>query len=118
VSWQFKHVGQILVPSEGVDEEALTLAALEAGAEDVADEDGSFVVYTPIEELHRCNEALEKAGFTSSDAELTFLATNKTELGEEDAQKLVRLLDALDELDDVQDTYVNVDLTEEMLQEA
>lgn len=119
VSWQFKHVGQIIVPLEGKDEDELTLHAIDAGADDVTtDDEGNCVIYTPIETLHQTNEALEQAGITASEVGLTYVATNKAEPGPNDVPKLLRLLDMLDELDDVQETYVNVDITEDMLQEA
>ena len=118
VSWQFKHLGQIIVDRAKLDEDEFTLLALDAGAEDVASDEESFVVYTAIESLHRVNDALEKAGIKASEVGLTYLPTNKTELTDEDTLKLLRLLDALDDLDDVQDTFVNVDISDEMLQEA
>jgi YebC/PmpR family DNA-binding regulatory protein len=118
VGWQFKHVGQISVPRNGVDEDELTLAALEAGADDVASDEDAFYVYTPMESLHAAAEALEGAGFKADEVGLTYVPTNKTEISGEDASKLMRLLEILDDLDDVQETYINVDLTEEMLQEA
>ena len=118
VAWQFKHIGQILVDRGTLDEEEFTLLALDAGAEDViADEEG-FTVYTAVEDLHKVNNALEAAGVKSNEAGLTYIATNKTELSESDIPKLLNLLEALDDLDDVQETYVNVDITEDMLQEA
>jgi YebC/PmpR family DNA-binding regulatory protein len=118
VSWQFKHLGQILVNSAGIDEDEFTLAALEAGAEDISSDEDTFIAYTAIEDLHKVNDALEKAGFKASEVGLTYIATNKTELSADDVPKLMKLLDALDDLDDVQETYVNVDLTEDMFQEA
>jgi YebC/PmpR family DNA-binding regulatory protein len=118
VSWQFKHVGQIVVSKEGRDEDEFTLLALEAGADDVVTEDDSYVVYTAVEDLHKANDALEKAGITASEVGLTYVATNKADLKDEDYPKLLKLLDALDELDDVQESYVNVDIPEEFLQEA
>lgn len=119
VSWQFKHLGQIIVPLEGKDEDELTLIAIDAGADDVTtDDEGNVVIYTPIEGLHQTNEALEKAGIVATEVGLTYVATNKAEPGLDDIPKLLRLLDMLEELDDVQDTFVNVDITEEMLQEA
>ena len=117
VSWQFKYVGQITVNAEGKSEDEFTLQALEAGAEDVAVEDDTFVAYTAMEDLHRVNEALEAAGVKTSEVGLTYVATNKTQLSQDDVPKLLRLLDTLDDLDDVQETYVNVDITEDMLQE-
>lgn len=117
VSWQFKHCGQIVIPAEGKDEDELTLAALDAGADDVVKEDDNFIVYTSVENLHSTNAALEKAGYAASDVGLTYVATNKVELKKEDVPKLMRLLDALDDLDDVQNTYVNVDIEDDMLED-
>lgn len=118
VSWQFKHLGEIDVPREGLDEEQFTLLALDAGAEDVESDEETFTVYTAIEDLHRANEALSKAGIKASEVGLTYVATNKADLVQDDIPKLLKLLDALEDLDDVQETYVNVDITEDMLQEA
>ncbi len=118
VSWQFKHVGQIVVDREGVDEDQFTLDALEAGAEDVISDEDGFTAVTAIPDLHRASQHLEKAGYKATDIGLTYLATNKTELTPEDQPKLMRLLEVLEDLDDVQETYVNVDITEDMLQEA
>jgi YebC/PmpR family DNA-binding regulatory protein len=116
VSWQFKHLGQILVAKDGQDEEELTLLAIDAGADDVVADEDTFTIYTTIENLHTTNEALEKQGIKTNEVGLTYVATNKTEVSPEDAPKLMRLLDALEDLDDVQESYVNVDVTEEMLE--
>jgi YebC/PmpR family DNA-binding regulatory protein len=118
VSWQFKHVGEIIVPANGQDEEMFTLTAIDAGAEDVLLEDDEFLIYTAIETLHSTNDALEKQGIAATEVGLTYIPTNKAQLSADDMPKLMRLLEALDDLDDVQETYVNVDITEDMLQEA
>lgn len=119
VSWQFKHVGEIVVPLNGKDEDEITLHAIDAGADDVTkDDEGNLVIHTSIENLHQTNDALEKAGVKTSEVSLTYVPTNKAQPGQDDVPKLMRLLDMLDELDDVQETYVNVDITEDMLQEA
>jgi len=118
VSWQFKRAGNISIDRNGIDEDELTLAALEAGADDVEVDDEQFTVVTAMEDLHKVNEGLMQAGYKTGDAELVYMPTNKTELSAEDAGKLMRLMEALEDLDDVQETYVNVDITEEMLQEA
>lgn len=118
VSWQFKHVGNISVANSGVDEDELTLTALDAGAEDVEVDEEGFTIVTAMEDLHKVNDALVAAGVKTEDPVLTYMPTNKADLTPDDAAKLVRLLDALDDLDDVQETYVNVDITEDMLQEA
>jgi len=118
VSWQFKHLGEIIVPRKGLDEEEFTLVAIDAGAEDVVADAEEFTVYTPIEALHSTNDALERSGIKASEVGLTYRPTNKTQVSSDDAPKLMRLLEALEDLDDVQETYVNVDITEDMLQEA
>ena len=118
VSWQFKRVGNIFLDRAALDEDEVTMAALDAGAEDVESDDENFTIITAMEDLHKVNDELIKAGFKTGDAELTYMPTNKAELSTDDVAKLLRLLDALEELDDVQETYVNVDITEDMLQEA
>lgn len=118
VSWQFKHVGEISLPKDGVDEDELTLAAIDAGAEDIVSDEDSITVYTPREALHICNEALNKAGFETKEVALIYLPTNKATPDAADIQKLLRLLDTLEDLDDVQETHVNVDITEDMFQDA
>ncbi len=118
VAWQFKHVGQITFDPKGLTEDDFTMAALEAGAEDVEIDEEVFAAITAITDLHKVNDALAKAGFKAKEVGLTYFATNKTELSGDDVQKLFKLLDTLEDLDDVQETYVNVDITEDMIQEA
>ena len=118
VAWQFKRVGEIEVPREGMNEDDLTMAALEAGAEDVISDDDAFRVHTAVEDLHTVNDGLSKAGIKTNEVSLTYIPTNKANPTGEDIPKLMRLLDVLEDLDDVQETYVNVDITEEMLQEV
>ena len=118
VSWQFKHCGQIIVPRGKLDEEELTLQAIDAGAEDVESDEESFYIFTPVEGLHATNTALEGAGIKADEIALTYIATNKVDLKQDDLPKLLTLLETLDDLDDVQETYVNVDVPDEMLQEA
>lgn len=112
VAWQFKRVGQIVVNAEGLSEDDFTLAALDAGAEDVLIERETFIAYTPADSLHSTNDALDKAGIKSLEANLTYVATNKANPSADDLNKLLDLLEALEELDDIQETYVNVDLPE------
>ncbi len=119
VSWQFKAVGQITVKKKAVDEETLTLAALDAGADDVTtDEEGNFVVLTPVEALHKCADALNKNGIPSEDVVKTRIATNMANPTSDEMRQLVRLLDVLEDLDDVKETQINAEIPEEILQEA
>ncbi len=113
VSWQFKQQGQIMVPSQGVDEESLTLMAIDAGAEDVDSEDDFIVITTPVEMFHKVRDSIENAGIAIEEADLAMNPTNKVEISKEDGDKLMKLISRLEELDDVQDTYFNAELPEE-----
>lgn len=118
VSWQFKHVGQIeITKGPGLDEDELTMAALEAGAQDIASDEETITIETAMEDLHKVNDALLAAGFKTNEVTLTYVATNKANPTPDEIPKLMRLLDMLDELDDVQETYVNVDITDDMFGE-
>lgn len=118
VAWQFKHVGEITIPRGSVDEDALTMAALEAGAEDVLSDEEEFTIHTAMEDLHRVNDSLAQSGFKAKEVGLNYVPTNKADLSHDDSLKLLKLLDKLEELDDVQETYMNVDISEDVLQEA
>ena len=112
VAFLFKHCGQILF-APGTNEDALMEAALEAGAEDViSDDEGGFEVITDPYEFSRIREALEKAGFAPALAEVTMKPSTSTELGGDDAAKMQKLLDALENLDDVQEVYTNAVINE------
>ncbi|MDD5296200.1 MAG: YebC/PmpR family DNA-binding transcriptional regulator [Rhodocyclaceae bacterium] len=112
VAFLFKHCGQ-LVYAPGTDEDALMEAALEAGAEDiVTNEDGSIEVVTPPYEFVSIKEALEKAGFKAEFGEVTMKASTETEFTGDDAIKMQKLLDALENLDDVQEVYSNAVIEE------
>ncbi|QEL55864.1 YebC/PmpR family DNA-binding transcriptional regulator [Chromobacterium paludis] len=108
VAFQFKHCGY-LVFAPGVDEDALMEAALEAGAEDVVtNDDGSIEVITGPYEFSDIKDALEAKGFKSEMGEVTMRAENETELTGDDAARMQKLLDALEDLDDVQEVYTSV----------
>ncbi|MBA4742221.1 MAG: YebC/PmpR family DNA-binding transcriptional regulator [Azoarcus sp.] len=107
VAFQFTHCGALMF-APGTDEEALMEAALEAGAEDVVtNDDGSIEVFTSPNDYSEVKEALEKAGFTAEFGEVTMKPQNETELAGEDAEKMQKLLDALESLDDVQEVYTS-----------
>lgn len=118
VAWRFKYIGEIIVPPDGLDEEEFTLAAIDAGAEDVVRDDGGFNVYTSIETLHSTNEALETAGYKPTEVGLTYLPADKAELSDSDARRLLNLMEMLEDLDDVKETYVNVEITDDMMDDA
>lgn len=107
VAFLFKHCGQMLF-APGTDEDTLMEAALEAGADDViADDEGGFEVLTDPYELSRIREALETAGLKPEVAEVTMKPSTSTEFTGDDALKMQKLLDALENLDDVQEVYTN-----------
>lgn len=110
VAFQFKHCGQIIF-APGIDEDAMMEIALEVGADDViSNDDGSIEVITNPANFLEIKKALETKGFKPEIAEVVMKAENETELTGEDAQKMQRLLDAFDELDDVQEVYTTVSL--------
>jgi YebC/PmpR family DNA-binding regulatory protein len=117
VAWLFERKGVVLVDRDSTDEDELTLAAADAGAEDVAEEGSSFEVTCAPEDLHRIRAALEAAGIAVTDAEVTMLP--KTTVAIEDevvARKVLKLIDGLEENDDVQDVYANFDIPEHVLE--
>ncbi len=110
VAFQFKHVGQFIF-APGVGEDQVMEAALEAGAEDVlTHDDGSIEVLCAYADFEALKKALEAAGLTPEVAEVTMRADNNTELSGESAQKMQKLLDVLEDLDDTQEVYHNADL--------
>jgi YebC/PmpR family DNA-binding regulatory protein len=112
VSFQFKHCGQMLFGPE-VNEDSLIEAALEACAEDViTHDDGSFEVITSPAEFIAVKSGLNAKGFSAEFAEVIMKPNIETELNNEDSEKMQRLLDALESLDDVQDVYTNAILAE------
>jgi YebC/PmpR family DNA-binding regulatory protein len=112
VSFMFKHVGQFLF-APGVEEDKLMEAALEAGADDViADDEGGFEVLCDPNAFAGVKEALEKAGFKADSAEVIMKPDTETVFTGEDALRMQKLLDALENLDDVQEVYTNAVIEE------
>ncbi len=118
VAWQFKQVGQILVKKSTVDEETLTLAALDAGADDVeTDDEEYYTIETQVANLHACNDALNKEGVPTEEVALTRVATNMADPDPDVFPKVLRLIDMLEDLDDVKETYINVEIPEDALED-
>ena len=112
VAFLFKHCGQ-LVFAPGTDEDKLMEAALEAGAEDiVSNDDGSFEVVTGPYDFVTVKDALAKTGFTPEFAEVTMKPSTEVEFAGEDAERMQKLIDALESLDDVQEVYTSAVLDE------
>lgn len=117
VAWMFDKKGVIELDKAKYAEEQLMEAALEAGAEDVSDEGASWEVTTAPEDLYAVRQALEDAGMELLSAELTMIPKNTVAVDVETGRKLLKLLDALEDYDDVQKTHANFDLPEELLAE-
>ncbi|MEL7373602.1 MAG: YebC/PmpR family DNA-binding transcriptional regulator [Pseudomonadota bacterium] len=116
VAYLFNHIGLISF-DEGVDEDALMEAALEAGAEDVVvHDDGSQDVTTAPSDFEAVRNALTGAGFEPASAALTMQASTTAELGEKEAGSMIKLLERLEDLDDVQEVYSNADIAEDILE--
>jgi len=112
VAFMFQHTGQFLF-APGVDEDKLMEAALEAGAEDVIqDDEGGFEVLCDPFAFASVKDALEKAGFKADQAEVIMKPATETVFTGEDAQKMQKLLDAIENLDDVQEVYTNAVIEE------
>jgi len=112
VSFQFRNVGQLIL-APGTSEDMVMEVALDAGAEDViASEDGTIEVLTAPADFEKVKNALEGAGLKAELAEVTMRAENTVDLAGDDAQKMQRLLDAIEDLDDVQEVYHNAEITE------
>jgi YebC/PmpR family DNA-binding regulatory protein len=115
VAWQFDRKGAILVDRK-VDEDDLMLVALDAGADDIADDGELWRVISPPSDLHKVRTAIEEAGMAVDSADLTMLPQNTIPLDDaEAAKKVLRLIDALDEQDDVQNVYANFDIPDAIL---
>jgi YebC/PmpR family DNA-binding regulatory protein len=115
VAYQFANTGILSYPS-GSDEDRIMEAALEAGAEDVVSyDDGSIDVLTQPDQFVDIKEAMLSAGLAPESSEVTMRAANSMSLELDDAEKMVRLLDRLEDLDDVQNVYSNADISEEVL---
>ena len=115
VAYQFAKTGVLSYPA-GSDEDRIMEVALEAGAEDVVSyDDGSVDVLTGPEQFDAVRDAMQAAGLGTDQAEVTMRSANSTSLALEEAEKMVRLLDTLEELDDVQNVYSNADISEDIL---
>ncbi len=115
VAWQFDRKGLVVVPGE-VDEDDLMLAAIDAGAEDVARDGAQWRVVTPPSDLHTVADALTATGIEVVSADQTMLPTTEIELTDvEEVRPVLRVLDALDDHDDVQAVHANADISDEVL---
>jgi YebC/PmpR family DNA-binding regulatory protein len=115
VSWQFERKGVVAVP-RSMDEERILEVAMEAGAEDLADEDERWLVTSAPSDMMAVRNALDEAGLEPGPPELTMVPTSTVELTvEAEAKRVLRLIEALDDHDDVQNVYANFDIPDELM---
>lgn len=112
VSWQFSRKGEIIVPKEAADEEKMMSIVLDAGADDLRDDGSAWDVVTPPEAFEKVRDALTAASVTPASAELAMVPQNYVKLTGTPAQQMMRLIESLEEYDDVQHVYSNFDVDE------
>ena len=115
VAWMFEKKGYIAVESENVDEEVLMEVALEGGADDIREDNSNFEVITAPEDFNAVKEAIDNAAIPYIVAEITMLPQSTTNLVGKEAEQMVRLMEMLEDNDDVQKVYTNADIPEEIL---
>jgi YebC/PmpR family DNA-binding regulatory protein len=118
VGWMFSRKGEISVPKEAASEDKMLDLVLEAGAEDLKDDGSAWYIVTPPDALEKVKEALTKAGITPESAEIAMVPQNYIKLTGPQATQMVRLVEALEEHDDVQHVYANFDIDESEIQAA
>lgn len=116
VAFQFDRKGMIRVRNGDMDSDDLLMQAIDAGAEDVQEEGDESVIYTAATDLARVRDGLKAAGIEITEAELTYVPNTTVEVADKDAAgKIMRLMDALESIDDVSNTYVNFDIADDLL---
>ncbi len=118
VAWQFERKGQIYINGSKYDEDATLMAALEAGATDLQREGDTYTVSSDVSSFHAVQEGLKRQGIAIQDAELAMVPKTTMHVDGPDVPKLLKLLEAVEELDDVQKVYSNLDVDESALAEA
>lgn len=116
VARMFQRQGEITIPAEGLSEDKVFEAAIESGADDVQREDENFVIYTRFEDMHPVNEALTKAGLPVASVRAVYTPTMTTTLAGDQAKGLLKLIDALEDNDDVANVWANFDIDEKELE--
>ena len=116
VAWLFERKGVVLVPVDTASEEAVMETALEAGAEDMQTDETSYEIRTEPAGLDAVKKALAAANIGYDSAEVTMLPQTRVTLGEKEAQQVLRLMDALEDLDDVQQVYANFDIPDQIME--
>lgn len=114
VSFMFDRKGYIVIlnEDEAIDEDELTLTAIDLGAEDIDYEEKVFEIYTHPEAFHQVRDELQAAGYQLEQAEITLIPQNYTKINQEDEEKMLHLIEMLEESDDVQDVHHNMEISE------
>ncbi len=119
VAWQFSKKGLIAVDKSKYDEDAIFLTVIEAGAENLETTDNVYEITTSVESFENVKKALEDAGIETTVAEITMLPSSSVKIeNEKDAAALMRFIDAIEDLDDVQNVYANFDMDDELMEKV
>ena len=118
VGWMFHRKGDITVPKEAADEDKMMGIVLDAGADDLRDDGSFWEVVTPPEKMEKVRDALVAGGITPASAEVAFVPQNYVKLTGQQAQQMLRMMDTMEEHDDVQHVYANFDIDEKEIQAA
>src|SRR5215831_5100960 len=116
VGWMFQRKGDILVPKEAADEDTMMGIVLDAGADDLHDDGSAWEVTTPPEAMEKVREALGKAGITPASAEVAWIPQNYVKLTGAQAQQMLRMVESMEDHDDVQHVYANFDIDEKEIE--
>jgi YebC/PmpR family DNA-binding regulatory protein len=117
VAWQFESRGLLTIEANGADADELSLLAIDAGADDVNADEGTIEVLTPPDELDRVRRALEEQKARVTSAELTMIPKVRVSLGEKESLQTLKMIDRLEELDDVQRVHTNAEIADEVLEQ-
>ena len=117
VAWMFEKKGYIVVSKKTIDEDKLMGIALDAGAEDLIVEDENYAVKTSTQDFFKVKKAIDDAGIKTEDAEITLLPKSTVKLAGDDARKVLDLVEAIEEHEDIQHVYANFDIPDELLKE-
>ena len=117
VAWQFKHTAYFSLPAQGIDPDAVFELAVDAGADDVKFDDNLIEIIAPVDAFKQISDALHKANLHPEEAGLKMLPTNEIELNKEDSLQVMKVIEALEELDDVQEVFSNLNISDEVMAE-
>ena len=115
VAWMFEKKGYIVVENNAVDEDTLMEVAIDAGAEDVREDDSNYEIITAVQDFETVKSAIDNMSIPYIDAEITMLPQSTVNLEGKDAEQIVKLMESLEDCDDVQKVYTNADIPEELI---